>query len=119
MRRGSSDSVRIYYPEYSREELLILLRGRIDALKEKLPIRLVSLFGSYAKGRQTAASDIDLLVVYDGEKRGDDYKLAWDTLRIPRLQIHIYTLDEFEKLTESGSQLPREAMDKGIILLKL
>jgi predicted nucleotidyltransferase len=106
-------------PEYSREELLSLLRGRIADLRGKLRIRLVSLFGSYAKGRQTAAGDIDLLVVYDGERRCDDYKLVWDTLGIPRLQIYIYTLGEFEKLAESKSQLPREAVDKGIIHFRL
>ena len=49
-------------PEYGREELLSLLRGRIADLRGKLLMRLVSLFGSYAKGRQTAAGDIDLLV---------------------------------------------------------
>jgi hypothetical protein len=58
-------------------------------------------------------------VVYDGERRCDDYKLVWDTLGIPRLQIYIYTLGEFEKLAESKSQLPREAVDKGIIHFRL
>jgi len=110
--------VRIYWPEYDREELLKLLTERIGVLAEKLPLRLVSLFGSYAAGRQTAASDIDLLVVYAGEKRSDDYKLVWDTLRIPKLQLHIYTSDEMEKLSKSGSRLHHEAVVRGIILFR-
>jgi len=60
MGRKSLSSVRIYWPEFSREELLQLLTERVGMLREKLPVRLVSLFGSYASGRQTAASDIDL-----------------------------------------------------------
>jgi len=46
--------------------LLDLLRKRISALEGKLPLKRVVLFGSYAKGRQTVASDVDLLVVYTG-----------------------------------------------------
>ena len=48
------------------ERLLDLLRKRISALEGKLPLKRVVLFGSYAKGRQTVASDVDLLVVYTG-----------------------------------------------------
>ncbi|MDO4552494.1 MAG: nucleotidyltransferase domain-containing protein [Bacillota bacterium] len=31
---------------------------------QKYPIKCISLFGSYAEGRQTAASDVDLLVEF-------------------------------------------------------
>jgi len=41
----------------------------LDELKERLYLLLVVLFGSYAEGNYTVASDVDLLVVYDGEKR--------------------------------------------------
>jgi len=46
----------------------------LDELKERLYLLLVVLFGSYAKGNYTVASDVDLLVVYDGEKREDATK---------------------------------------------
>jgi len=118
MQRKSSSSVRIYWPEFSREELLRLLTERVGMLREKLPVRLISLFGSYAKSRQTAASDIDLLVVYDGPKRDDDYKLVWETLRISCLQLHIYTAEELGMLVESGSRFPKEAIEKGITVFR-
>ncbi|MGQ9780086.1 MAG: nucleotidyltransferase domain-containing protein [Bacillota bacterium] len=35
-------------------------------LETRLPLRLVALFGSYGRGNYTAASNVDLLVVYRG-----------------------------------------------------
>ena len=57
MQGEASSSVKIFYPPFSREELIALLRQRVSVLQEKLPLRRVVLFGSYAKGRQTIASD--------------------------------------------------------------
>jgi len=87
----------------------------LPELKEKIPLVKLILFGSYAKNRHTAASDIDLLIIYNGNKLKDDYHIVWDILQLPEVQLHIYTLDEFEKLKSSGSSFPKEA-EKGIIL---
>lgn len=100
MRRRSSNSVRVYYPEHSREELVALLRKRLAELSERLPIRLVILFGSYAKGRQTIASDIDLFVVVDGDK-DQLYHEIHRSLNLSNLQLHLYTEDEHEKMKDS------------------
>ncbi len=94
----SSTSVRVFFPPFKLDELLKLLRSRMPALEAKLPLRKVVLFGSYAKGRQTVASDIDLLVVYAGEHREDAYKIVKRTPNLPRLEPHVYSEDEFEKL---------------------
>lgn len=115
----SSSTVRIYYPEFSLEGLLELLRERVEALRGKLPVVSAFLFGSCAAGRHTAASDIDLLIVYDGAKREDAYNIAWDTFKLPKLQLHIYTCDEMKMLVESGSQFIKEALEQGIALIKL
>ncbi|MCS7141108.1 MAG: nucleotidyltransferase domain-containing protein [Candidatus Nitrosocaldus sp.] len=40
-----------------------MIRSRMDELRDALNVRLVVLFGSYAKGNYTVASDVDLLVV--------------------------------------------------------
>ncbi|MFH1928657.1 MAG: nucleotidyltransferase domain-containing protein, partial [Chloroflexota bacterium] len=90
MPKKSSSSVRVFYPPFSREDLLALLRRRVPALGEKLPLKRVVLFGSYATGRQTVASDIDLLVVYAGQPREDAYALVKRTLNIRRLEPHVY-----------------------------
>jgi len=55
------------------------------------------LFGSYAKGRQTVASDIDVLVVYTGRPRADAYELVKRMLNIRRLEPHVYAEEEYEQ----------------------
>ncbi len=47
------------------------------ALQAMLPVTRIVLFGSYARGRHTIASDIDLLVTYSGPKRDDACGLVW------------------------------------------
>jgi len=64
MQKESFGSAKIFWSKLSREELLRLLAERLPELQQKLPLVLVILFGSYAKGNYTAGSDVDLLVVY-------------------------------------------------------
>jgi predicted nucleotidyltransferase len=54
----------VFYRPYSRSELLVLIRTGLNALKEQLPLKRVVLFGSDAKDRHTAGSDVDLLVIF-------------------------------------------------------
>jgi len=116
MQKKSSDYVKVYYPKFSRDELVAMVRERLAELSKKLPIQKVVLFGSYSQGRQTAASDVDLLFVYDDPRREDAYGIIWDTIRIPQLQIHSYARSEYERLKKSGSQLPGEVEKKGIVV---
>ncbi len=111
----SSSSVKIYYPRYDREKVVALIKDRIPKLKKKLHLVELKLFGSYAKNRQTAASDVDILVVYEGRKLKDDYHIVWDILQIPEAQLHVYTLEEAEKLRFSGSAFIKEA-ESGITI---
>ena len=76
MQKKSSSTVKVYYPRYRRYELIQYLEQRVGLLAQRIPLKLVMLFGSYAEGRYTAASDIDLLVVYEGRKRDDIYKIV-------------------------------------------
>ena len=71
MPRKSSTTVKVFYPRYSREEVLHRIRASLPLLREALPVLSVVLFGSYAKGTNTAFSDIDLLVVYQDPPRND------------------------------------------------
>lgn len=100
MPRKSSDSVKIFWPRLSQEELLQLLQERIPKLAEKLPLVRVVLFGSYAQGTYGLRSDVDLLVVYRGEPRDDAFQLVWKTLDIPGLEPHVYTEAEYQRLRE-------------------
>lgn len=91
----SSSSVRVFYPRLDRAELLRRLRAGVERLLAVLPLRRVVLFGSYAKGTYTVASDVDLLVVYGGDPRPDAYALVRQTLDIPRLEPHLYSETEY------------------------
>lgn len=112
MPNKSSASVRIFYPERTREELIRQLREKLPALEEKLPLLRVLLFGSYASGRFTRASDIDLLVIYQGPQRDDAYALVRKTLQIPRLEPHVYNRDEYR-----AAKATMQRMERGGIVL--
>jgi predicted nucleotidyltransferase len=112
MPQGSSTSVKVFYPSFKIEELLSLLKERIKALQASLPLKKAMLFGSWSTGRETAFSDIDLLVIYEGQVRDDAYKMVWRCLNLRGLELHVYSEDEAEKL------LPTlESMTKDGILL--
>jgi hypothetical protein len=78
-------------------------------LDERLPLLHVVLFGSYARGNYTVASDVDLLVIYRGAHRGDAFAITKKVLNIPALEPHIYSEEEFQaardrvtRMTEGG-----------------
>lgn len=79
-------SVRVSYPKFSRDVLLAMLGERLPRLAERLPLVRVVLFGSWAAGRHTAASDVDLLVVYMGHPREDAFGIVKTTLGTPGLE---------------------------------
>ena len=114
MRRKSSSSVRIYYRRFNREELVRVLGEKARRLDEKLPLLKVTLFGSYAKDRATAASDVDILVIYRGWRREDAYDIAWDVLYVPQLELHVYTEEEYRELRERLGSLVNVAEREGI-----
>jgi predicted nucleotidyltransferase len=90
--------VKVFYPKLDKQSLLITLREKAKELCKKLPIKLIVIFGSYAKGNFTVASDVDLLVVYQGEERKDLFALLRKTLNIPRLEIHLYSEKEYQEM---------------------
>ncbi len=101
--------MKIFYPEYTRKEVVEKIKEAVPKLKEKLPIVYVVLFGSYAKGNYTAFSDIDLLVVYEDPPVEDAYKIVRKTIDLRGLEPHVYSMSEYEKvrdvidkMTESG-----------------
>lgn len=110
MQNKSFSSVKVFYPPFHREELLALLRQRLPALQGQLPLKRVVLFGSYAKGRQTVASDIDLLIVYTGRPRTDAYALVKRALNIRRLEPHVYAEEEYEQARTMVERMIRDGI---------
>ncbi len=74
-------------------------------LRALLPVRRVVLFGSYASGRHTVGSDVDLLVVYDDPPRADASALVKRALEIPRLEPHLYTASQAEALAATLARM--------------
>jgi predicted nucleotidyltransferase len=110
MPQRSSGSVKVFYPPWSREALLVRLREGVAALREVLPLVRVVLFGSYARGRQTVASDIDLLVVYAGPVRSDAYALVRRTLDLRRLEPHVYAEEEYAQVRETLEHMVQDGI---------
>lgn len=112
MQPKSSSTVRVVFPPWTRDELIALLRTHTLALKERLPLTRVALFGSWSRGRATASSDIDLLIVYCDPPRDDAYHVVRDTIPLPGLEPHVYTVSEaarlsdvLERMTAAGVEL--------------
>ena len=112
MQKESSSSVRIFYPKYSRDEIVERVKGKLDQLNQKLNLYRVVLFGSYAKGNYAAASDIDLLVVYRDEPKEDPFRLVKETIDISGLEPHLYRENEYAEMEEV-----LEKMEEGGVVL--
>ncbi len=70
----------------------------MEELVGKLPVSLVVLVGSYARGNYTVGSDVDLLVVYRGKQRKDAFATVKKTLEIPLLEPHVHSEEQYERL---------------------
>lgn len=114
MLRKSSGSVQIFYPKFNREKLVKAIREGLEDLNRKLPLLLVVLFGSYAKGNYTVASDVDLLVVYKAKERKDAYVTVKKTLGVPRLEPHVYPAREYKKIKKTINKMTKN----GIVLFQ-
>ncbi len=109
----SSTFVQVFYPKLSQAEVITRLREGLKELRKQFPIARAVLFGSYAKGNYTVGSDIDLMIVYEGEARPDAYALVKKILDLPRLEPHLYTKTEYERLGETL----RKMTEGGIVLV--
>ena len=83
------------------------LSEKLGDLKRLLPLTRAVLFGSYARGDHTAASDVDVLLVYAGEERPDAYALSKKILGVRRLEPHLYTEDEYGAMADTIQRMTR------------
>jgi len=112
MQKKYSSSVQIFYPRSDREEVIELIKERLGRLKEALPIALVVLFGSYAKGNYTTSSDIDLFVVYSGQEMKEAYSKVKKAIDVYGIEPHVYTENEYREMEEVAKKMIKD----GIIL---
>jgi predicted nucleotidyltransferase len=111
MPNRSSGSVRVFFPPRSREELIAELRRQMPALRAALPVQRAVLFGSWAAGRATAFSDIDVLIVYAGSPRSDAYATVRRCIGLRGLEAHVYCQADAAALSHTIDRMTRESVD--------
>jgi predicted nucleotidyltransferase len=110
------------------QELCSLVRktvGLAGPIREALEpladcVQFATIYGSVAKGVDTAASDIDLLIVADGVTLEDVYRVLAPVEEALGRKINptLYTLKEFEDRKASGSPfLSRVLSGEHIVLI--
>jgi uncharacterized protein len=112
MHRKASRSVHVFFPRHTREEISYHIRSSLNTLKKQIALKRVVLFGSYARGNHTVASDIDVLVVYKGSAREDAYALCKKTIDLPGLEPHVYSEDEYEEMKQTLARM----VEGGVVL---
>ena len=95
----------------------------LDALKERLAphlrkARLAIVFGSVARGEADEWSDLDLVIVADTTRpfleRYLDFEGIYDVW--PRLDLLIYTPDEFTCMRAEGRPFIQHVLDEGAVV---
>jgi len=110
MPEKSTSSVQIFYPRFNREKVIQAISKNLDNLRREVPLLLVVLFGSYARGNYTVASDIDLLVVYEGEENKAVYAAVKRAFGIPNIEPHVYSKMEYEGMKSTIEAMTKEGI---------
>jgi predicted nucleotidyltransferase len=55
----------------TREEVVTVLKDRLEEIRQRFSVRSISLFGSVVRGETRHDSDIDVLVVFEGKPTFD------------------------------------------------
>lgn len=113
-----SKEVKIFYPRFKREELVGRLKRSFVEISRRIEIMDAWLFGSYAKGTNTAFSDIDIFVVVGDNYGMNAYSICWDLIGIPEIELHIYTKEEADVMMRTGNPFLKEVKNDGIALLE-
>ena len=96
-----------------------LIKAIAKRLKEQYGAKEVILFGSYAKGKATDDSDIDLLVISDSkerffERQATVRRLLRDLKKRISVSPIVLTPEEIEERKRHGDQFINEILETGI-----
>lgn len=101
------------------QKAMLDIKSLVEKLKPLNPEKII-LFGSYAKGKSTAESDIDVLIVKRTAKRpveriAEVLKFVWGS--IPHVEPYVLTPKEFEKAVEEKRYfLTQEILPHGKVI---
>ncbi|MFQ6003206.1 MAG: nucleotidyltransferase domain-containing protein [Candidatus Zixiibacteriota bacterium] len=93
----------------------------VDKIKREYKPEKIILFGSYAWGKPTKDSDIDLFIIKDTSARGIDRaveirRILDEENAIFPLDVLVYTPNEMKRRLEIGDDFVKDIIDKGKIL---
>ena len=117
MPKQSSSSVRVLYA-LPKERVHAVARKYVERLKKQFKLRLVVLFGSYAKDTYSYGSDLDILVVADDlpSNYGRRFVALKDTDFDVEIQPFGYTTGEFTKMRKARNRFLEEVLTEGKVL---
>ena len=77
---------------------------RVKPVLRKYGIKKAILFGSFATGRQTLKSDVDLVLIQDTDKRYFDrfegiLRDLYEAIRGRDIEVFIYTPEELDRIS--------------------
>ena len=98
-----------------------LISEVVDRIKEKYEPEKIILYGSYAYGKPTEDSDIDLFIVKDTDKRRVDRYVEVSRLLAEReadisISPLVYTPKEVEERLALGDDFVEEILTRGKVL---
>ncbi len=93
----------------------------VDKIREEYQPEKIILYGSYAYGKPTRDSDIDLFIVKQTEKRRPERfvevsRIIHEPKRVISISPLVYTPREVEERLEIGDQFIEEVLTKGELL---
>lgn len=84
--------------------------------------RLAVLFGSYARGDADQFSDLDLIVVAETGRpfveRFKDFSGVWRVSPVKRIDMFVYTPEEFESMQRADNPFISRALEEGKIIFE-
>ena len=105
----------VTYMKQRAERLHTLLRSRLEEYTKSIDAQCVIVFGSYAKGNATKASDIDLLVVSSSDatqKQAKAFKTKYN------LNLHVVSVEphDFKNMKTDNKAFYDDLVEFGIVL---
>lgn len=98
-----------------------LITEVVEKIKAEYQPEKIILYGSYAYGKPTADSDIDLFIIKDTDKRRTDRyvevsRLVYKPGRYISISPNVYTPQEVEERLALGDDFVEDVLTKGEVL---
>ncbi len=91
----------------------------VEQIRKNYKPEKIILFGSYAWGKPTPDSDVDLLIIKKTKKSGRDVSMSINKSIFPRiipLDILVYTPAEIKKRLSMGDFFIEDIMNSGKVI---